>query len=235
MLDLGCNAGFWSLAAAEAGAEFVLGVDGRQMHVDQANLVFEVKGVGSDRYRFEMGDVFNLDLGEEEPFDIVLCLGLLYHVTKPFELMERISAWNTDLVVIDTAVDSSLGSVFRIQGENVEDPRSAIDSDVALHPSRKAVAQLAHSHGYRSFAMLRPRFTSWEGSDDYRIGARRAFICAKQTELSGLDTEPLEGYGPLLTRARLYPYRRRARKLGGRARRLAGSTRARLRSIAGRP
>jgi 2-polyprenyl-3-methyl-5-hydroxy-6-metoxy-1,4-benzoquinol methylase len=28
VLDLGCNAGFWSLKAAEAGADFVLGVDG---------------------------------------------------------------------------------------------------------------------------------------------------------------------------------------------------------------
>jgi 2-polyprenyl-3-methyl-5-hydroxy-6-metoxy-1,4-benzoquinol methylase len=39
VLDLGCNAGFWSLAAVEAGAEAVVGIDGRQMHIDQANLV----------------------------------------------------------------------------------------------------------------------------------------------------------------------------------------------------
>ena len=31
VLDLGCNAGYWSLAAMEAGADFVLGVDGRQI------------------------------------------------------------------------------------------------------------------------------------------------------------------------------------------------------------
>src|SRR5918998_5027763 len=29
VLDLGCNAGFWSLAAAQAGCDYVLGVDGR--------------------------------------------------------------------------------------------------------------------------------------------------------------------------------------------------------------
>ena len=34
----------WSLQALEAGADFVLGVDAEQMHVDQANLVFEAKG-----------------------------------------------------------------------------------------------------------------------------------------------------------------------------------------------
>src|SRR5450759_3603387 len=39
VLDVGCNAGYWSLKALEAGADFVLGIDGRKMHVDQANLV----------------------------------------------------------------------------------------------------------------------------------------------------------------------------------------------------
>ena len=44
VLDLGSNAGFWSLTAIESGCNSVLGIDGRQMHTDQANLVFEVKG-----------------------------------------------------------------------------------------------------------------------------------------------------------------------------------------------
>ena len=55
VLDLGCNAGFWSLAAIEAGADRVVGIDGRQMHVDQANVVFEAKGVDPARYRFFQG------------------------------------------------------------------------------------------------------------------------------------------------------------------------------------
>ena len=45
VLDLGCNAGFWSLAAIEADADFVLGIDGRQMHIDQASLVFEANDI----------------------------------------------------------------------------------------------------------------------------------------------------------------------------------------------
>src|ERR1700757_1445953 len=40
VLDLGCNAGFFSLAAVEAGADFVLGVDAREMFIEQAALVF---------------------------------------------------------------------------------------------------------------------------------------------------------------------------------------------------
>ncbi|MEA2517439.1 MAG: tRNA (mo5U34)-methyltransferase, partial [Actinomycetota bacterium] len=61
VLDLGCNAGFWSLAAIEAGADYVLGIDGRQMHVDQADLVFEVKGIDRGRYDFVTGNIFEYD------------------------------------------------------------------------------------------------------------------------------------------------------------------------------
>jgi tRNA (mo5U34)-methyltransferase len=73
VLDLGCNAGFWSLQALEAGADFVLGVDAGQVHVDQANLVFEAKAADPTRYRFETGNVFGHALSER--FDVVFCLG----------------------------------------------------------------------------------------------------------------------------------------------------------------
>jgi SAM-dependent methyltransferase len=177
VLDLGCNAGYWSLAAIEAGADFVLGVDGRRMHIDQANLVFEVKGIPPDRYRFEVSNVFELD-PLEAPFDIVLCLGLLYHVSRPVDLMERMSAWNSDILVIDTALDPTPGPYFRLARQNLNEPRSAVDREIALHPSSEAVARLAKQYGYGSVARLKPRFTNWEGAQSYRRGNRRAFICA---------------------------------------------------------
>jgi 2-polyprenyl-3-methyl-5-hydroxy-6-metoxy-1,4-benzoquinol methylase len=190
VLDLGCNAGYWSLAAIEAGADYVLGIDGRQMHVDQANLVFEANSIEPSRYRFELSDIFTLDLRDER-FDVVLCLGLLYHVSKPFELMERIAAWNTDLVVIDSTLDTEAdGPYFRMIHQDVDDPRSALDRPIALHPTSRAVVRLTAQFGYSS-VVLRPRFTNWEGSDRYRDGSRRAFICSKQTPLDGLDAESL--------------------------------------------
>jgi len=105
VLDLGCNAGFWSLHAIEAGCDFVLGIDGRQMHVDQANFVFETKGIDPRRYRFERHNLFDLDFSGLGRFDIVLCLGLLYHVNKPIELFEKIAMVNSDLLLIDTRAE----------------------------------------------------------------------------------------------------------------------------------
>ena len=195
VLDLGCNAGFWSLAAIDAGADFVLGIDGRQMHIDQANLVFDAKGVEPNRYRFQLSDIFDLEL-QEAPFDIILCLGLLYHVSKPFELMERIATWNDDLLVIDTALDARVrGPYFRVAQQHLDDPRSAVDRAIALHPTSAAVARLVRHYGYRC-VMLRPRFTNWRGSVSYREGRRRAFICAKRTKLKDLDREAVNANVP---------------------------------------
>src|SRR5215203_3387424 len=68
VLDLGCNAGFWALSAAQAGCDYVLGIDGRQMHVDQANFVFEAKEVERERFDFFSGDLFETNLRRFGPF-----------------------------------------------------------------------------------------------------------------------------------------------------------------------
>jgi SAM-dependent methyltransferase len=202
VLDLGCNAGYWSLAAAEAGCEHVLGIDGRQMHVDQARLVFEVNRVAPERYDFRKADLYDVDLAEHGPFDLVLCLGLLYHVSKPMELFERIAAVNTDLLIVDTTLVGFPGSLLRLKKEDLEDPRSGIDYEVVTYPTRQAVIDMVRAFHY-SVRLLKPEFSSWEGSRDYRCGMRRAYVCAKRTDLSAVGIE--EGNG--LLRQALDPLR----------------------------
>ncbi len=194
VLDLGCNAGFWSLAAAEAGCEHVLGVDGRQMHVDQAELVFEVNGVPRERYEFRLADIYDLDLSAEGPFDLVLCLGLLYHVSKPMELFEWIDAINSDLLVIDTTLVGFPGSLLHMKRENLDDPRSGVDYEIVGYPTRQAVIDMVRVFGY-TVRLLRPGFSDWTGSRDYRTGMRRAYVCSKRTDISAVGTE--ESNGPV--------------------------------------
>lgn len=188
VLDLACNAGFWSLAAIEAGADFVYGIEGRQMHVDQANFVFEVNKIDRNRYRFSTGDIFKTDFRELGKFDIVLCLGLLYHVSKPVELMERIVQVNTDILVIDTSLSLLPGASFELRRDPLDDPRNAIDYEMVFVPTRKAVLDLIHQFGYQG-VVLKPRFTDYTGSQDYRLRSRRAFICSKSTDLSSLAAQ----------------------------------------------
>src|SRR5262249_29992354 len=82
VLDLGCNSGFWSLCAVENGCDYVLGIDGRETYIEQARFVFEAKGVDPRRYDFRCANVFEVEPEDLGTFDIVLCLGVLYHVSK---------------------------------------------------------------------------------------------------------------------------------------------------------
>lgn len=187
VLDLGSNAGYWSLAAIEAGADFVLGIDGRQMHVDQANLVFEAKGIDAARYRFETGDIFTHSFPEH--FDVILCLGLMYHISKPMELFEVMASVGPELLLIDTAVSLIPSSVFRVAHEDsLENPRNAIDHEVVLIPSRQAVLDLAAQFGFRG-AVLAHDISDYTGMADYRAKQRAAFLCSKTLSLDSVERE----------------------------------------------
>jgi tRNA (mo5U34)-methyltransferase len=188
VLDLGCNAGFWSLCATRAGCDYVLGIDGRQMHIDQANFVFEVEGVDRSRYDFVAGDLFGVDFREFGRFDVVLCLGLMYHVSKHVELMEKISEVSDDVLLIDTALSMLPGPRFELRRERLEDPRMAVDHELVMVPTWEAVLALAQQFGYR-VAALKPHFDDYTGSDGYRDGRRRAFLCAKRTDVSRVAAE----------------------------------------------
>jgi SAM-dependent methyltransferase len=191
VLDLACNAGFWSLCAIEAGCDYVLGIDHQQMHVEQANFVFEVKEVDKSRYDFIAGDIFATDLTRFGTFDVVLCPGLVYHITKPMELMEKISAVNSDLLMIDTRLADLPGSALSIRHGGRK-----------MHPTKEAVRDLAQQCGY-SVSVLKPHFggevenPKAKRLGDYRWPNRRgrsAFMCAKKTDLNRLpvETEPIE-------------------------------------------
>jgi len=192
VLDLGCNAGFWSLAAADAGADHVLGIDGRQMHVDQSKFVFDVKGIDRSRYDFVQGNIFDYDFASHGRFDVVLCLGLMYHISKHMQLLEVIDAVNDDVLVIDTALSLARGSYLRVHRESTDSPRNTVDYEIVMSPTQQALGDMVGQFGY-SIAVLKPRFKDWSGSPEYRFGQRKAFICAKRTNVAALrvPTEPL--------------------------------------------
>ena len=198
VLDLGCNAGWWSLKAMEAGADYVFGVDGRRMHVEQSEFVFEAKGVDRDRYDFLEANLFDLDFAKYGQFDVVLCLGLLYHVSKPVDLMERISPVSRDLLIVDTAISPAKRSIFEVRKDDLDEARDAVDHELVLVPSARAIHDLASQFGYRTVT-LKPDFKNrsgapdYRGANDYRKGLRRAFVCSRATNLSGLaaEVEPL--------------------------------------------
>jgi SAM-dependent methyltransferase len=185
VLDLGCNAGYWSLLAVQAGADFLCGIEAREMHVEQANLVFQAKGIDPARYRFQRGDVFAHQL--DEPFDVVLCLGLMEHIARPVELFEIMARTGAELLVIDTALSLRRHSFFEVS--MLHEPEDIVDRALVLIPTREAVVELAEQFDYEVVA-LAPNISDYAGMDDYRRQRRLAFVCAKTQPLDMLTEAP---------------------------------------------
>jgi tRNA (mo5U34)-methyltransferase len=79
VLDLGCNAGFFSLEMKRRGAARVVGVDTDSRYLAQARLASEVSGLAIELRELSVYDVAQLG----ERFDVVLFMGVLYHLRHP--------------------------------------------------------------------------------------------------------------------------------------------------------
>jgi SAM-dependent methyltransferase len=156
------------------------------MHVEQAELVFEAHQVPAHRYEFRCASVFDLAADNLGTFDVVLCLGLLYHTSRPMELLQWAARVNSDVLLIDTALSGRDGSVLEIAFDNPDDPRSSCDGELVFYPSRQAVLDMVRYHGYRA-VVLEPHFDDYAGAEDFRAGRRRAFLCAKRTSLDAWE------------------------------------------------
>jgi tRNA (mo5U34)-methyltransferase len=86
VLDIGCNAGFYSIEMKRRGAARVLGIDFDQRYLDQARFAAEVKGQDIEFRLLSVYDVADL----RERFDIVLFMGLLYHLRHPLLALDLI-------------------------------------------------------------------------------------------------------------------------------------------------
>ncbi len=101
VLDLGCLEGMYAIEFARHGAE-VVGVEGRLANIEKARFAQEVLAL--DKLKFVQDDVRNLSVDKYGRFDVVLCIGLLYHLDAPdvFEFTERMSDVCTSIAVVDT-------------------------------------------------------------------------------------------------------------------------------------
>jgi tRNA (mo5U34)-methyltransferase len=79
-LDIGCNAGFYTFELAKRGAS-VLGIDVDDRYLRQARWATEQFDV-TDRVRLQRMQVYDLARLDER-FDLVLFMGVLYHLRYP--------------------------------------------------------------------------------------------------------------------------------------------------------
>src|SRR3954466_978159 len=86
VLDIGCNGGFYAIEMKRRGAARVLGLDADARYLDQAR--FAAAHLGQE---IEFRNLSVYDVGAlGERFDIVLFMGVLYHLRHPLLALDLI-------------------------------------------------------------------------------------------------------------------------------------------------
>jgi 2-polyprenyl-3-methyl-5-hydroxy-6-metoxy-1,4-benzoquinol methylase len=167
ILDLGCGEGVYAIEAALRGAE-VMAIDARTERMNQGAAVAARHRL--NRVTFSQEDVRAIAADTHGEFDVVYCLGLLYHLDSPdgLELLERIDGLCRGLLVIDTLIATAAHADVQYGGRTYEGARvrehqagdtaevrrsrvlRSIDNEFAFHFTRPALVRAVSDAGFSS-------------------------------------------------------------------------------------
>jgi tRNA (mo5U34)-methyltransferase len=99
VLDIGCNAGFYSFELAKLGAE-VCGIDADPHYLRQAHWASERLGL-ADQVKFRQMQVYELARSSER-YDLVLFMGVFYHLRYPLLALDIVAERTERMLVFQS-------------------------------------------------------------------------------------------------------------------------------------
>jgi SAM-dependent methyltransferase len=173
VLDIGCNSGWFSFDLAERGARAVDGVDLRLHNVEQARFLRDYFGL--DSTRFDVADAMSFD--DDRRWDLVLNLGVLYHVTDPLHLLQRTYELCDRYAIVDTICHEEPFSGFVLfDTKDASHPHEGRES-WEFHPTYRGAIDGLRYAGFREVIEIVPSAATATGL--YQGGGRRCFLAVK--------------------------------------------------------
>jgi 2-polyprenyl-3-methyl-5-hydroxy-6-metoxy-1,4-benzoquinol methylase len=118
-LDVGCHERYYSVAMAPKGMREVRGIDVRQSSLTKARFVAELLGLKNVTYEECNIEDLSSEIG---PYDLCLCLGLLYHLENPVLSLRKISSITGEVCIIETQVVDEVEGSAEWGGARVDPP-----------------------------------------------------------------------------------------------------------------
>ena len=113
VLDIGCNAGFYSIEMKRRGAERVLAVDFDDAYLEQARFAAEVSEADIEFRKLSVYDVG--ELGEK--FDVVIFMGVLYHLRHPLLALDLIREHVAKDLMVFQSMQRGSDAVFETEDD----------------------------------------------------------------------------------------------------------------------
>lgn len=179
VLDLGCCQGYWSFESRKAGARSVLGIDSSEAFIMEARAVRTILGI--DECSFS-----HAHLEEEawwdlvgDPRDIVLMLGVFYHLTDPVHVLRKAMEMTEETLVIDGEVVVGDAPAFYLRKRTPGEPtteRSGMTSSLRSVGTVSAIVELLKDGGFKSIQVLSP---AKDMPADYHAGTTVSIIASR--------------------------------------------------------
>jgi len=175
-LDLASHQGWFAVKMAQFGFGRVQGIDARRAHVDDSSLIADIYGLQG--LSFEQGDIHALDPRALGQFDVVLMMGLLYHLENPVGALRTCRALCRKLCLIETQIVPGmtgwvdyggyqyvrpLKGSFGIIDEtgDTHGPEASI-TGICLVPSLEALTWILEKVGFSQVSVLEPPADAYE-------------------------------------------------------------------------
>lgn len=108
VLDIGCNAGFYSIEMKKRGATRVVGIDFDDTYLEQARFAAEVSETEIEFRKVSVYDVGGLG----EKFDVVIFMGVFYHLRHPLLALDLIREHVAKDMMIFQSMQRGSANVF---------------------------------------------------------------------------------------------------------------------------
>ena len=176
VIDIACHQGWFSTQLAEMGARDVLAVDACAEHVADATLIRDALGLKN--MRVAQSDVHALSAATQGTFDIVLMLGLIYHLENPVGALRVARALTKRICLVETQIVPGMTGVvdygsFRFvrplkgsfgiidETEETHGPEAST-TGICLVPSLEALFWIMRKVGFSRVEMLPPPEDAYE-------------------------------------------------------------------------
>jgi tRNA (mo5U34)-methyltransferase len=113
VLDIGCNAGFYAMEMKRRGAARVLGIDSHDEYLAQARFAAEVNGFDIEYRKMNVYEIPQLG----EAFDVVLFMGVLYHLRHPLLALDLLHDHVTKNLLIFQSMQRGSASVAPLEDD----------------------------------------------------------------------------------------------------------------------
>jgi LPS sulfotransferase NodH/pimeloyl-ACP methyl ester carboxylesterase len=171
VLDIMSSYGFWSLAALDAGAAKVVGVESSPVLVDAGAKNLAEQAIDPGRYQFIKSDVFAaLDTFRPRQFDVILCKGFFEqcHFPRFFRQLSRLQPAH---VVLDTRITRGQGPLARFA---IATGRTRTIISI---PNPELIAFLCEAEfRWRLVDWHAMGISNWTGIQDYARDTHRTYV-----------------------------------------------------------